>query len=50
MKDISDLREVKPKKYEERLFKAIKHDMKYPQNDPNYYALVIHSNWMEKIF
>lgn len=50
MKDIGDLREVKPKKYEERLFKAIKHDMKYPQNDPNYYALVIHSNWMEKIF
>lgn len=47
---IGDFRDLKTQEYEKRLFMAIKHDMKYPQKFPNFYALVIHSNWSKKIF
>jgi len=47
---IGDLRDLKTQEYEKRVFIAIEHDMKYPQKFPNFYALVIHSNWRKKYF
>ncbi len=45
-----DLREIKHKEYKEFLLKVIKRDMKHPIKDPNFYALIIHSNWKKKLF
>ena len=45
---IGDFRDQKPQEYKKRLIMAIKHDMKYPQKIPNFYALIIHSNWSKK--
>lgn len=45
-----DLRETKTKEYNKRLNSSIRKDMSKFQKHPNFYALVIHSNWKEKIF
>ena len=50
LQNIGDLRDKKTYEYDKLLFKAIEKDMKYPQKSPSFYALVIHSNWRNKIF
>ncbi len=47
---IGDLRETKTNEYNKRLINAIRNDMNKHQKYPTFYALVIHSNWKEKIF
>lgn len=46
----SDRRETATSEYNKRLMSAIRADMREPQKYPSFYALVIHSNWKEKIF
>lgn len=47
----SDFRYTKTQEYDRLLFQAVEKDVntKQSQKSPNFYALVIHSNWREKI-
>ncbi|MBL7131189.1 MAG: hypothetical protein ISS45_07295 [Candidatus Omnitrophica bacterium] len=47
---IGDLRNSKIIEYNEQLFRAIEKDMSRPGKSPSFYALVIHSNFVKKIF
>lgn len=49
-KNMKTLNISEPDKYQKHLFKAIKKDMKSWQKNPAFYALVIHSNWKQKLF
>jgi hypothetical protein len=44
------LRQTTPAVYEQRVRRAIQHDMGTPQAAPSFYALVIHSNWRQRLF
>lgn len=43
------LRDLKPDEYRKLLYLSIKKDMMSPQQNPNFYALIIHSNYKNKI-
>lgn len=45
-----DLRNIKTEEYENKLFEAIKKDSQKTQKTSSFFALVIHSNWKERIF
>jgi SAM-dependent methyltransferase len=45
-----DQRNAQPQEYERLLLAAIQQDMKQRQLSPNFYALVIHSNWRQRLF
>ena len=47
---LGDMRFKKTQEYNKLSFNAIIKDMEYPQKSPLGYALVIHSNWKNKIF
>lgn len=50
LQKIGDLRETQTQEYDRRLHLAIAADNNQPHRDPSFYALVIHSNWKEKLF
>jgi hypothetical protein len=45
-----DLRDTLTQEYDRLLLSAIKEDMKRPQKAPSFYALIIHSNYKNKLF
>lgn len=45
-----DLRDLRTQEYDRKLLKTIEQDMKRPQKLPAFYALIIHSNQINKLF
>lgn len=45
-----DLRSTHQQEYSRRLFEAVASDMQSPQKNPLFLALIIHSNWSQKLF
>lgn len=45
-----DLREIKTSEYTRESGRAIQEDMSHPSGTPTFYALIIHSNWDNKLF
>ena len=45
-----DRRSEQPEEYNRRLFDAIADDMRHPQPSPDFYALVIHSHPLRRVF
>ncbi len=46
---IGDLRNLRIQEYDRKVFKAMGQDMKTPQRSPAFYALLIHSNAINKL-
>jgi len=47
---IKPLENISSSQYDKNLFNAIEKDMQLKQKNPTFYALIIHSNWKNKLF